>query len=75
MPVGQRRHATILLLGDSFQTFVPMEAFKQSVHVVVNSAEMFLLRQLVEKAVADNDVFLHSYREVQNRVYASDGRS
>ena len=75
MPVGQRRHATILLLGDSFQTFVPMEGFKQSVHAVVNSAEMFLLRQLIEKAVADNDVFLHSYREVQTRVYASDGRS
>ncbi len=72
MPVSQRRHATILLLGDSFQTFVPMEAFKQSVHAVVNSSEMFLLKQLVEKAVADNDIFLHTFREVQNRVYASD---
>jgi len=75
MPVGQRRHATILLLGDSFQTFVPMEAFKQSVHAVVNSSEMFLLRQLVEKAVADNDVFLHSYRDVQTRVYATVGHT
>jgi len=74
MPVGQRRHATILLLGDSFQTFVPMEAFKQSVHAVVNSSEMFLLRQLIEKAVADNDLFLHSFRDVQNRVYVSDSR-
>jgi len=75
MPVGQRRHATIILLGDSFQTFVPMEAFKQSVHVVVNSSEMFLLRQLIEKAVADNDIFLHSFRDVQHRVYASNGSS
>jgi len=75
MPVGQRRHATIILLGDSFQTFVPMEAFKQSVHAVVNSSEMFLLRQLIEKAVADNDVFQHSYRDVQHRVYASNGSS
>jgi len=75
MPVSQRRHATIILLGDSFQTFVPMEAFKQSVHAVVNSSEMFLLRQLVEKAVADNDIFLHSIREVQHRVYASNGSS
>jgi hypothetical protein len=31
---------------------------------------MFLLKQLVEKAVADNALFLHSFREVQNRVYA-----
>ena len=75
MPVSQRRHATFILLGDSFSTFVPMEAFKQSVHAVVNSSEMFLLRQLVEKAVADNDIFLHSIREVQHRVYASNGSS
>ena len=26
MPVNQRRHATIILIGDSFQTFTPMEA-------------------------------------------------
>jgi hypothetical protein len=51
-----------------------MEAFKHSVHVVINSSEMFLLKQLVEKAVADNDLFLHSFREVQNRVYTSGNR-
>ena len=68
MPVNQRRHATILLIGNSFQTFTPMEAFKNSVHAVINSSELFLLKQLVEKAVADNNSFLHSYREVQNRI-------
>jgi hypothetical protein len=71
MPVNQRRHATILLLGDSFQTFTPMEAFKHSVHAVISSSEMFLLKQLVEKAVADNNLFLHSFREVQNRIYTT----
>ena len=74
MPVNQRRHATTILLGDSFQTFTPMEAFKNSVHAVINSSEMFLLKQLVEKAVADNDLFLHSFREVQTRVYTSGNR-
>lgn len=71
MPVSQRRHATFLLIGESFQTFMPMEAFQNSVHAVVNSSELFLLKQLVEKAVADNDVFLHNFRETQNRVFAS----
>jgi hypothetical protein len=71
MPVNQRRHSTVILLGDSFQTFTPMEAFKHSVHAVINSSEMFLLKQLVEKAVSDNDLFLHSFREVQNRVYTT----
>jgi hypothetical protein len=74
MAVNQRRHTTIILLGNSFQTFTPMEAFKHSVHAVINSSEMFLLKQLVEKAVADNELFLHSFREVQTRVYTSGTR-
>jgi spore germination protein YaaH len=75
MPVNQRRHATIVLIGNSFQTFTPMEAFQQSVHAVINSSEMFLLKQLVEKAVADNELFLKSYREVQARIFNSGTRS
>jgi hypothetical protein len=74
MPVNQRRHATILLLGDSFTTFTPMEAFIHSVHAVISSSEMFLLKQLVEKAVADNSAFLHSFIEVQKRVYSGGTR-
>jgi len=74
MPVSQRRHATVLLVGNSFQTFTPIEAFKQSVHAVINSSELFLMKQLVEKAVADNEVFLHNFREVQNRIFTSGTR-
>ncbi len=68
MPMGRRRHATIILLGDGFQTLDPMQAFQQSVHGVVNGSEVAMLRPLVEKAVADNELFLHSFREVQSRV-------
>lgn len=67
MPMGQRRHCTVILLGDSFQTFTPMQAFQHSVHAVISSSEIFLLKQLVEKSVADNDLFLHAYREAQSR--------
>lgn len=74
MPVNQRRHATFLLIGESFQTFTPMEAFQHSVHAVINSSELFLLKQLVEKAVADNNVFQHNFRETQGRVFASGTR-
>lgn len=69
MPMAQRRHATVILLGDSFQTFTPMQAFQQSVHAVINSSELFLLKQLIEKAVADNTLFLTSFREGQARAY------
>jgi len=71
MPMGQRRHATVILFGDSFQTFSPLHAFQQSVHAVVSSSELFLLKQLIEKAISDNGLFLHSYRETQARVYSS----
>lgn len=71
MPMSQRRHATIILFGESFQTFTPMQAFAQSVHAVINSSEMFLVKQLIEKAVADNAMFLHSYHEVQARIFSS----
>jgi hypothetical protein len=68
MPMNQRRHATVILLGNSFQTFAPMEAFQQSVHAVINSSEMFMLNQLIEKAVAENTLFLQSYLEVESRI-------
>src|SRR3954465_15216652 len=71
MPMNQRRHATVILFGDSFQTFTPMQAFQQSVHAVINSSELFLLKQLIEKAVADNTLFLQSFREAQTRAYST----
>ena len=68
MSSGQRRHATVVLLGENFATFDPMQAFQQSVHAVINISELTLFQQLVEKAVADNHLFLQSFREVQNNV-------
>lgn len=74
MPMSQRRHCTFVLFGESFQTFTPMEAFQQSVHAVINASEMFLLKQLIEKTVADNNFFLNNYREAQTRVLAGESR-
>jgi hypothetical protein len=36
---------------------------------------MFLLKQLVEKAVADNQMFLQSYRDVQARIFRGEART
>jgi hypothetical protein len=68
MPMNMRRHAVIVLFGFSLATFNPLQAFQYGVHAVVNPSEMFLLIQLIQKAVADNDMFLHAYREAQRRV-------
>jgi len=69
--MSQRRHATIILFGNSFQTFTPLQAFQHSVHAVINSSELFLLKQLIEKAVADNTLFLSSFREAHTRAYSN----
>jgi len=71
MPMNQRRHSTVILFGDSFQTFTPLQAFQYSVHAVINSSELFLLKQLIEKAIADNTLFLHSFNETQVRVHSA----
>src|SRR6266849_5119638 len=70
MPMNQRRHSTVILFGDSFSTFTPMQAFAKSVHAVINSSELFLLKQLIEKAVADNTLFLQSFRDAQAKAYS-----
>lgn len=68
MPMTSRRHSTVLLFGYNMATFNPMQAYQQSVHAVINPSEMFLLIQLIQKAVADNEMFLHTFREAQQRL-------
>jgi hypothetical protein len=68
LPMAQRRHCVVILVGQDFATFNPMQAFQQGVHSVVNPSEAFLLIQLIQKAVADNDIFLHTFRHAQQRL-------
>ena len=68
MPMNQRRHAEVILFGLSLSTFNPFQAFHAGVHAVVNPSEMFLLIQLIQKAVTENDSFLHIFREAQKRL-------
>lgn len=62
-----RRHCCVVLVGDNYSSFNPMQALQQSVQLVVNRSEMLLLIQFIQKAVGDNDLFLHAYREAQRR--------
>lgn len=71
LPMQMRRHAVFLLIGPSLETLNAMQAFQQSVHCVVNYAEMALLPQLIQKVIADNNLFLENYRETSKRVAQS----
>jgi hypothetical protein len=68
MPMAQRRHATIILLGHTVQTMNNLQAFAQSVHAVVNWADLGSLSQIVQQVVGENTLFLNVYRESQLRV-------
>jgi hypothetical protein len=69
LPMAQRRYAVIFLLGGAFETLNTLQAFSQSVHCVVNYTEIQMLAQLIQKTIAENNLFLNTFREVQHRVY------
>ena len=68
--MAQRRQAVFVLLGNSFSTLNSMQAFQQSVHAVINRDEMAMLGPsvlgpIIQRIVADNDLFLHVLRDTQ----------
>ena len=71
LAMSERRHAAVLMVGPSFETLNALQAFQQSVHAVINYSEWSLLGQLIQKAVAENDLFLTTYRTTMVRVAQS----
>jgi hypothetical protein len=69
LPMNHRRHATVFLVGPSMETLNTMQAFAQSVHCVINYSELPMLSELAQKVVAESDMFLTTFRDVQRRVY------
>jgi hypothetical protein len=69
LPMNQRRHAAIILIGSSYETLNTMQAFALSVHCVINYSELSMLPELIQKTVAENDLFLTSFREAQRRLW------
>lgn len=68
MPMALRRHATVLLLSDTFQSLDSMAAFQQSVHATVNRADYDKLMLIIQQVVNDNTLFLNTYRDVQRNI-------
>jgi len=71
MPMGQRRHAVSLLIGERFKTLDPMQAFRESFHAVVNPADLGSFGPVVQQTVADHDLFLQTWLETQHRLARS----
>lgn len=74
LPMGQRRHTTVLLLGANFQSLNPWQAYARSVHAVVNQLDLPSLGQIIRMVAADNGTFLSAYRETQQRLLRGERR-
>jgi CheY-like chemotaxis protein len=71
LPMTQRRHATILLLGNTVATLDNLQAFQHSVHAVLNLVDIGSLAPIVQRVTSDNELFLKTYTEVQSSVAQS----
>jgi hypothetical protein len=69
LPMAQRRYANIFLIGGAFETLNTLQAFSHSVHCVVNYSEIPMIGQLIQKTIAENNLFLNTFREVEHRVH------
>jgi hypothetical protein len=68
LPMVQRRYATFFLIGPTVESLNTMQAFAQSVHCVLNFAELPALVQVVQKTIGENELFLRTFNEAQRRV-------
>ena len=64
LPMNQRRYSFVCLIGPSFKTLDAMQAFAQSVHVVVNPADLPNLSAILKKSLAEFDLLYKVYKDV-----------
>lgn len=63
LPMSQRRNAFVCLIGPSFETLDAMQAFAQSVHVVINPADLPNFGPIMKKSLAEFDQLYRVYKE------------
>ena len=62
LPMNMRRASFICLIGDSFNTLDAMQAFAQSVHVVVNPSDLPNLTAILKKGLSEFDIAYRVFR-------------
>ena len=71
LPMPQRRNSFVCLIGDSLRTFDAMEAFAQSVHVVVHPMDLPNFAAILRKCIAEFELLYKVYKDA---VEAQSGR-
>ena len=68
LPMAQRRYSFVCLVGPAFKTLDAMQAFAQSVHIVLNPADLSNLQAILKKGLAEFELLYRAYRETAEAV-------
>lgn len=63
LPMAHRRHSFVCLIGPSFKTLDAMQAFAQSVHLVLNPADLPNLGPILKKGLAEFELLYRAYKD------------
>ena len=63
LPMAHRRYSFVCLIGPSFKTLDAMQAFAQSVHLVLNPADLPNLGPILKKGLAEFDLLYKAYKD------------
>jgi hypothetical protein len=63
LPMAQRRYSFVCLVGPSFKTLDAMQAFGQSVHLVLNPSDLTNLGPILKKGLAEFDLLYRAYKD------------
>jgi CheY-like chemotaxis protein len=64
LPMALRRNSFVCLVGPSFKTLDAMQAFVQSVHVVVNPIDIPNLAAILRKSLAEFEQHYRTFNQV-----------
>jgi hypothetical protein len=63
LPMAQRRHSFVCLLGPSLKTLDAMQAFGQSVHLTLNPIDLPNLGPILKKSLAEFHALYSAYKD------------
>ena len=64
LPMALRRYSFACLIGPSFKTLDAMQAFGQSVHLVLNPSDLPNLGPILKKGFAEYELLYRAYNDV-----------
>lgn len=68
LPMAQRRHTFVCLIGPSFKTLDAMQAFSHSVHLVLNPLDLPNMGPILKKGLAEFDQLYRAFKDTVESV-------